>query len=122
MSGSTNRTVGFFWRSATSASGRVLPPTLVLRLQRTVGNREVTRLLLARHSGVPGEPSRTGVVEPVWMYFVAAVTGALIGIAIAIIVGTSMAVSFEIAVGMTLVAVGVMYLTKRFHRSSACPP
>ena len=82
MNDPRNRTVGSFWRPAPNAPGRVLPVALVLRLQRTVGNREVTRLLLARHSAPPaGEPNKSRALLSAWIYVLAAVIAALIGAA-----------------------------------------
>ena len=44
----SHRVVGFPGRTAAAAGSRPLPVRFVLRLQQTVGNREVERLLVAR--------------------------------------------------------------------------
>lgn len=117
MTDSTNRTVGSFWRSTPNAPGRVLPVALVLRLQRTIGNREVIRLLLARNAARPEPtPAVKAAPLPAWAYVFGAFAGALLGTAIAIMASASHAILFGAAAATALLGAGVAYLSDSGRR------
>src|SRR6185295_16303075 len=89
----------------------------------SIGNREVTRLLLARNaqpgalpSGRPSPPVPSAVPiarSPVWIYPVAAVAGAALGTTTGILVGLSSEMVIESGAAAATLGAGLTYLIQR---------
>ena len=119
MNDPPKRTVGSFWRPGPNAPGRLLPVALVLRLQRTVGNREVGRLLLARHSAPAPEEPHARAPLSAWIYVLAAVIAAGIGSAAAVLFHASREVLIGVVAAAAALGAGVAYLADRGRRTAS---